>query len=177
MRSPWLYSYLSVSARAIVLLILVVALLLPVQQERHQGYHAALLVDHANELSPTTFDRLVSDIGPTTALAVDHGAAGLQAAIQNALWEIDPEKQGAIIIASEGHWERDVLATLRQARSASIPVFWLPLPSVDDAPRVLNVQAPDRARVGQRIGVAVEILGPFSPEPLTSKLPFPTVAR
>ena len=157
MRSPWFRSYLSVGARAAVLLILVVALLLPVQQEKHRGIHAALLIDHASELPPTTLDRLVSDIGSTTALAVDHGAAGLQAAMQNALWEFDPDMQGAIIIASEGHWDPDVVATLRQARSASIPVFWISLPPVDDAPRVLTVRAPDRARAGQRIGVAVEI--------------------
>ena len=123
MHSPWRRSSFAVTARIAVLLMLLGALYLPAQQMMHRGIHAAVLIHQpAGESSSATRDRLFSELGQTTTLTIDPDVADVNAAIQNALWEIDPAMQGAIIVASEGHWEPEILTTLRQARAALGPV-------------------------------------------------------
>ena len=98
---------------------LLTALFLPVRQLVHSGIHAVLLIDQsAGETSHATRDRLVSEIGQTTALTIDPVVADMNVAMQDALWEIDPAMQGAIVVASDGRWGRELLTTLQQARAA-----------------------------------------------------------
>jgi hypothetical protein len=158
MLSPWDRRNFAVAGRVAVLLVLFASFLLPTQQKVEKDVHVlALIHPHDSKPLDAVVEQLAGDIGTGTSLTTSVVGDNVETAVQDALWAIDPAAQGAIILASDGDWNPALEPTLRQAKAGLIPIFWLPLKTLETTPNVAGVRAPTRARGGQSIGVGVDI--------------------
>jgi hypothetical protein len=163
MLKAWRRSNLAFAARIVVILMLLAALILPSQENAARKVHAIALMDQlAASQSDSIRARLHSEIGGNSDITINRVTSDLDQALQNTLWEFDPETQGAIIVASNGHWNPSTRKTLLNARAARIPVFWVPVLPDPSSSGIARISAPPRARAGQRVGVSVDIRLPPS---------------
>ena len=158
---------LMIAGRGMVLLMVLAGILLSGRGDEPDGTRVVVLVDKSDRLTPSSIaqarDELAADLEPFAeeleVSAFEFGNAGSAAtaleALQEALWRLEPLYRSAIIVVSDGQWQADISALLQRTGEAGIPVFWLPPASGDTRSRIVSIDAPARARAGQRIQVTV----------------------
>lgn len=158
--------------RGLVLLAVIAGLSLPAYDGDHEDAQLVVLVDQSNSVAPASSalaqEQLVADLeSRQRSLNVTvsaYGPAGTPLrtvnALRDVLWKLEPASRRGVVLVSDGHWRSDVAGLLQQTSNAGVPVFWLPAESDDRSARIVSVDAPTRARPGQRVQVSVEADAP-----------------
>ncbi|MDE2614889.1 MAG: hypothetical protein KGL78_15735, partial [Burkholderiales bacterium] len=110
-----------------------------------------------------------------TGAAPDPTGTDLEAALDAALAAHARTPLAAAVMISDGlATAGDTERALRTLREAGVPLHWLALGRPAPAVRITDVLAPDRARVGQRIALAVRVRitppAPAAPTPSAATL-------
>ena len=164
------------TGRGLLLLLAIGASLLPESDRAPGSVQLAVLVDRSDSVTPPAAararERLTEDIDAfgkemsvsTSEFRAQALSSGLAEVIRDALWRFEPASRGGIVVISDGYWQADIAGILERTVSAGIPVFWLPTERGDLGPRILRIDAPERARAGQRIAVSVDVEAPENRE-------------
>ena len=96
--------------------------------------------------------------GPTADL--EPSATHIEAALQAALAAHAQTPFDSIVVVSDGHETTgDAARALRAVREARLPLQWIVLGRPPPETRIAQVLTPDRARVGQRLQISVQLAG------------------
>ena len=99
-----------------------------------------------------------STSGPTADL--EPSATHIEAALQAALAAHAQTPFDSIVVVSDGHETTgDAARALRAVREARLPLQWIVLGRPPPETRIAQVLTPDRARVGQRLQISVQLAG------------------
>jgi Ca-activated chloride channel family protein len=119
------------------------------------------VVDFAGEAdAPRRISRGAS-LSESERVAPDtRSSSNIEAALDKALRDISPGSTAAIAVVSDGNeTEGDAERALQSAADARVPVLWRTIVPAVEAPRIVEVLAPPRARPGQDVPVIVRLAG------------------
>ena len=101
-----------------------------------------------------------SSAGSAAGAALDTSTTDIEAALDVALAAHAEQAVDGLVVVSDGQENiGDATRALRAVREAGLPVQWLAVSRPPPSTRVVQVLAPTRARVGQRIEIAVQLAG------------------
>jgi Mg-chelatase subunit ChlD len=98
---------------------------------------------------------------PPRLQPLDRSASDLEAALAFGLRLADPRRSPAVVLLSDGaETQGHAQTALHSAQSAALPVYGIaPAPAAKPAVWIANLELPTRARLGQRVLVAVTLAG------------------
>jgi Ca-activated chloride channel family protein len=98
--------------------------------------------------------------GAIADAGLEPSSTDIEAALDAALMAHADEAFDGIVVVSDGQENiGDAARALRAVREARVPLQWIAVSRAPPSSRVVQVLAPTRARVGQRIQVSVQLAG------------------
>ena len=98
--------------------------------------------------------------GGAGAAGLEPATTNIEGALQAALAAHADGAFARLVVVSDGHENvGDAARALRAARQARLPVQWIAVGRAPPPTRIAEVLAPERARIGQVVGISVQLAG------------------